>query len=311
MELFDIIELESQAATTAGGGPQGAGATTFAIHQDWSAATMNAFAPCDLLLVSMDSIQFHVHQGRLGAASTNSFNGKLPLPLIRSDDHGTGGHGLPVLNVPYIGVVLNITLYIMYNRVGRIENPNPLLSDLSSTVLALKEFGAPLEASLSESSLLFGLFSSMCDSGSPLDVYATAASHAPDLHHVAVYASQFLLTLDLYSITDDVADKMGAVYLRRLFMLHVGRVMEFKKLITGPPETHAPTSQCNADTLLQVWALATAYLTWAASPSVTNSAIDNVMASIVDRLGCRRCEVALRERFDLMKQTWSLVKATI
>lgn len=301
---------QAAAATTAEGGPQGAGTATPAVHPDWTAATMNIHAPCDLLLVSVDSLRFHVHQGRLGAASTNSFGDKLPMPLIRADEQGSSGHGLPVLNLPYIGAVLNILLYIVYNRVGRIRNPDPSLSDLSSTFLALKEYGAPLEASLSESSRLFGLFSSMCESGSPLDVYATAAFHAPDLHHVAVYASQFLLTLDLYSVTDELADKMGAVYLRRLFMLHVGRVDEFKKLIVGPPRAHTPTQQCNAGTLLQVWALATAYLTWAASPNVTATAIDNVLVSIIDRLNCHRCETSLRERFDMMKQKWSLVKVS-
>lgn len=285
------------------------------IHREWTAATTNTYAPSDLILVSMDSIRFHVHQGRLVAASINSFNGELPMPLVHPNDQDLMGggtsdiRGLPVLNLPYIGSVLNILLYIIYNRAGLIKNPTPSLSDLSSTVLALKKYGVPLETSLSESSHLFELFSAFCQH-SPLAVYTIAASHAPHLHHIAEYASQFLLSLDLYTITDEMADQMGAAYLRRLFMLHFGRIEEFKKLILGPPQAHAPTSQCNADYLLQVWALATAYLTWSAAPNVTRTTIDNVLSSVVDRLSCHRCETSLRERFETFKHRWSLVKVS-
>ncbi len=138
------------------------------IHREWTAATTNTYAPSDLILVSMDSIRFHVHQGRLVAASINSFNGELPMPLVHPNDQDLMGggtsdiRGLPVLNLPYIGSVLNILLYIIYNRAGLIKNPTPSLSDLSSTVLALKKYGVPLETSLSESSHLFELFSAFC-----------------------------------------------------------------------------------------------------------------------------------------------------
>ncbi len=301
------------------GAPEGANVVIPTIHHDWTAEATSTHARSDLILVSVDSIRFHVHQGRLVAASINSFSGKLPMPLVRADEQGSrpGGSGtpdsrvlrVPVLNLPYIGSVVNILLYVIYDRAGLIRNPSPTLSDLSSTVLALKEYGIPLETSLSETSHLYEVFSAFCQR-SPLSVYPTAASHASDMHHIAEHASQFFLSLDLGTITDEMADRMGAAYLRRLFMLHVGRVEEFKKLMIGPIPTHAPTPQCDAGPVRQGWALATAYLTSSAAPDVTSTAVDNVLSPVVGRLSCHRCEASLRERFETLKHRWSLVKVS-
>jgi len=86
------------------------------------------------------------------------------------------------------------------------------LSDLSSTIRALGDYGIPLETSLSESSMLFGLLSSHCQQ-SALDVYALATSHAPYLRPLAMHASSFLLSMEFSQISEQIAVTIGSVYL--------------------------------------------------------------------------------------------------
>lgn len=273
--------------------------------------------PADLILASVDSIRFHVHQDWLVAASINSFSGELSLPLRRDVaiiDTGisaTGDQGLPVLDLPYAGAVVNLLLCAVYNRTASdsTQHPNTSLADLSDVVPALKEYGIPLQTSFAAPSVLYALMSSYCPH-SALTVYAIAASHAPELHHLAEHASQFLLSFDLSTLTDEMASRMGAIYLRRLFMLHIDRAQAFRRLVLTPPNAHAPVARCDSGSLKQAWALATAYLTWSATPDVAETMIDAVLKAILDRAQCNACQVSLRQRFQDLKQSWALVKVS-
>ena len=68
--------------------------------------------------------------------------------------------------------------------------------------------------------------------------YALAASH--DLYSLAVPISSHLLSYPLHMLTDELAEKIGPVYLKRLFFLHLGRLDALRRLLLPPPHPHFP-----------------------------------------------------------------------
>ncbi len=186
--------------------------------------------PEDLVIMSSDSLQFYVHQNYLASISFNGFGGNIPLPPVCYEGL-TAPLNLPILYSQYSGAILKLILLAMYNTDVEATEPIATLAELSSSISALKAYGIPLQTYITTSSLIFTSFSSYCHQPShALTVYAIASSDCPGLHHLAVYASQFLLSLDLSSITDEMARQLDAVYLHKLFILHMNRVQEFKQL---------------------------------------------------------------------------------
>jgi hypothetical protein len=98
---------------------------------------------------------------------------------------------------------------------------------------------------------------------SALRVYALAAKHK--LHELARQASAHTLSLSMSLVTDELAQRMGSVYLKNLMLLHMARKEAFKSIILPPPEKHVPTQACPVEDqrkLHRAWALAAAYLAW-------------------------------------------------
>jgi hypothetical protein len=107
----------------------------------------------------------------------------------------------------------------------------------------------------------------------PLDVYTLAAGAALD--ELAVRASAHLLSLSLANVSDAHATAMGALYLKRLFFLHLGRADALKRLLLVPPADHLPTAACGRNERAQLqraWALASAYLAWESRPGTSSAA---------------------------------------
>lgn len=98
-------------------------------------------------------------------------------------------------------------------------------------------------------------------------MYTLAAQHG--LEQLAVAVSPFLLSFDLAALTDDFVGRMGAVYLRRLVFLHLGRSAALKRLLSPPLDYHTPDDACGAeehDALMNAWSVAIAPLAWDARP---------------------------------------------
>jgi len=294
------------------------------VHPNWKLGSCNFMGiPEDVTVVSLDLIQFHVHQTCLLAATSNLFNGFMPIAsgLLRQqldwEQDVEEVQGLAIINLPEVASVINVLLFAVYNRIpstSALDVSSTSLSDMRLVIVALKTYGIPIQTSVSETSLIFATFGSYCPIAA-LQVYTIAASNAPDLHALAVYASQFLLSLDLSTISDEVAVEMGPSYLRRLFVLHMERVHVLKRLVVVLPRPHRSSPHCD-DTdgvaLKEAWAYATAYLLWSGpSPSTSNSAIDNAMASIKDKVACDDCKESLRHHCLSLKRQWSLVEKTI
>ncbi|KAJ3546166.1 hypothetical protein NMY22_g2162 [Coprinellus aureogranulatus] len=124
-------------------------------------------------------------------------------------------------------------------------------------------------------------------------------------------ASSHLLGFPLFSLTDEMAERIGPVYLKRLFFLHFGRSDALKRVLLPPPQPHPPTHNCDFNEqkkLTRAWALASAYLAWEARPDLSTSTMESALRPLADHLTCEQCQAALRERIKNLVVQWSVVK---
>jgi hypothetical protein len=215
--------------------------------------------PTDLIIISSDSVFFYVHTHKLLAASTNGFNSLLPLKEL--DRHEGAGNILP-LHID--SVVFNILLHTIYNMSAVHYAPSP--EAVIAVVESLEKHGLSVRTYLAPASPLSTLFLGTAPQA-PIEFYAFAGAY--DLNHLAIPISSFLLSYSLASLSDELAVKMGPLYLKRLFFLHLGRVEALKRLLLPPPQPHGHTSNCDfteQKKLSRAWALASAYLAWDVRP---------------------------------------------
>ncbi|KAJ8489891.1 hypothetical protein ONZ45_g13397 [Pleurotus djamor] len=222
-----------------------------------------------LILLSSDSVQFHVHHHVLQAASDNGFRG-----LLGNSGHGTSLQALHRISAPTIAIkpvpmnsaTLNVVLHTAY---GTPTIHTPSLDTLIDAVDLLPKYGISPETcifSSSESSPyaspLYNLLLSMARTH-PLPMYALAAHHS--LEDLAVASSKHLLSTPLHSISDQAAIRMGPIYLKRLSFLQLGRAAAFKDLVAAPPNPHSPTPLCGDAEQFRLrrgWTLAAGSLLW-------------------------------------------------
>lgn len=201
-----------------------------------------------------------MHQ--LLGASDNRFNSLLPAKTSRgNDDIG------PMISVSEDSTVLNVVLHTIYNM--SCNHYSPTVDTLISSVDALHKYGVSLPKCISPSTPLFHQILSIAPVA-PMETYTLAAHY--DLYDLAVRISSHLLAFPLPNLTDEHAVRMGPIYLKRLFFLHLGRIDALKRLLLPPPHPHAPTPACDfieQKKLTRAWALASAYLAWDARPGAS------------------------------------------
>jgi hypothetical protein len=276
--------------------------------------------PTDLIIISSDSVFFYVHTNKLLAASTNEFNSHLPLKEL---DRPEGAGNILPLHID--SVVLNILLHTIYNMPA--VHYAPLPEAVITAVESLEKFGLSVQTYLAPATPFSMLFLGTAPRA-PIEFYACAGAY--DLNHLAIPISSFLLSFPLASLTDVLAVKMGPLYLKRLFFLHLGRVEALKRLLLPPPQPHVPTTNCDVTEqkkLTRAWALASAYLAWDVRPGeslnsphrrkllliqhtidLSTPAIEIALRPLGDYLGCDQCNQLLRERINNLVALWSIVK---
>ncbi len=214
--------------------------------------------PPDIVLLSSDNVFFYVHTHILLAASENGFRGRVTAPTTSTKDADS------IASIPDNSTVLNIVLHIAYEM--SCTHYSPPFPALISAVNRLPVYGISPKLRIVPSTPIFSLLLSHAPLF-PIELYAIAASH--DLYDLAVSTSSHLLSFSLATITDEMAEKIGPVYLKRLFFLHFGRSDALKRVLLPPPNPHAPTTLCDLaeqKKLTRAWALASAYLAWDARP---------------------------------------------
>lgn len=97
----------------------------------------------------------------------------------------------------------------------------PSLDDLTTTLNTMPKYGLDVACYVAPGTELAELLL-MYAALRPMDVYALANSHR--LTDLAQKASSHLLSFPLANVTDEMAERTGAVALKKLFFLHLGRI---------------------------------------------------------------------------------------
>lgn len=238
-------------------------------------------SPPDIVVLSSDTVFFYVHSGILSRESSNRLNSLLPSPE-ESTTQGKDSVG-SVIPVPEHSTGINVVLHAMYGM--SCQHYSPSNTTLFAGVDALAKYGANLQKLVAPGTPLFQHLLGQSPI-SPVEFYATAGRHK--LWDLAVAISPHMLSFPLSDLDDAMVERMGSVYLKRLFFLHLGRVDALKRLLLPPPESHPATQDCDfmeQKKLTRAWALASAYLAWDARPGM--SPVLPVKASISLSDPCR------------------------
>jgi len=260
------------------------------------------FAPA-LILVSQDEVFFYVHHHQILAASDNGFAMLLPF------EFALDSHPPIVVMIPEPADVLNIILHTVYGLSAMEYKPS--FETISTTLDALPRYGLGLKRYVGAGTPLYDLVAA-CASLRPIDTYALAAAH--DLLDVAIIASAHLLSFRLSTLTDDLATRIGSVYLKQLFFLHFGRIEALKHLLLNPPSAHSETPECSAAQqrgLTRAWALAAAHIMWEAGPNFSTHLLQASLQPLQRELTCPKCKLVLRDRIARLVIGWASVKRTI
>ncbi|KDR71843.1 hypothetical protein GALMADRAFT_253618, partial [Galerina marginata CBS 339.88] len=283
-------------------------AETLSIDKDDTVAISTVFHPGadpvpDTLFLSADGVVFYVHAQTILNSCLTSFEPCLPVPL--SDQQCRN----KIIQLDASSVELNVIMHTLYGTSPAAHSPD--IETLVRAVDRMPTYGLPPKSLIRPSTPLYDLLLAHGPLR-PLEVYAVAAFHG--LTPLATTVSSHLLSYDLSSISDEMAERIGAVYLKKLLLLHVGRFASLKRILLAPPHPHPPTKRCGFDDqkkLTRAWALVSAYLAWDARPDVSSRTMQNALNPLVEHLKCEMCHQALRDRIKDVLAQWASVKCTI
>lgn len=144
----------------------------------------------------------------------------------------------------------------------------------------------------------------------PIRAYAIAASYG--IESICVQASRHTLSTSLDMISEADALEMGAIYLRRLFFLHVGRRDALQRVISPPPKHHRATSTCTAAAQAsrsQVWTVtASDIVTRRQAHGMSPEELVQAYTPLFRETACQLCIDALRVRMADIIPAWLAIK---
>ncbi|KAI0033087.1 hypothetical protein K488DRAFT_70141 [Vararia minispora EC-137] len=216
------------------------------------AGHMNNGSP-DLTIRTSDGVLFYVHAHIFLSISTNNFNS-----LLLSIAMGA------TLTIPESSSVANVLIHAIYGL--SCAHFRPPIQDIIAAVDVMTIYGLSVASLLATGTPTFSLILSLAPSHA-LECYILAARNA--LEDLAVAVSPYTLRMKLSDLTDATAMRMGPIYLRRLFFLHIGRVEALKRILHGPPGSHPTTESCDdweQQSLKNAWTLAIGALVWEPDP---------------------------------------------
>jgi len=250
----------------------------------------------DFVLVSDDSVLFQVSSSLLLEASVNRFGSLIPSSKVQC------------VGLPDTASVLNILLHSLYN-ISFQDSPS-----LEASIAAANRFpfyGISPRAYIVPLKPLYKIFLSYAPIF-PLDVYALAASL--DLYDLAAAASSYLLSFSIATISDEMAERIGSVYLNRLVHLHAARMQALKALVLAQPHPHPESISCSfaeQRKLIHAWTMVAAPLAWEATPDLSSKVIESNFGALENQLSCTECKKRLREHIRHIVVQWTLMRRTI
>ncbi|TEB22888.1 hypothetical protein FA13DRAFT_1740550 [Coprinellus micaceus] len=211
--------------------------------------------------------------------------------------------------VPESAAVLNIIIHTIYN--SPCAQNSPKFEELIEAVDKMPLYGLTPNTIILPKSPMHDL---LLAHGAlrPLDIYALAAYH--NIPSLAEKVSSHLLGFSLSNINDEMACRIGAPYLRRLFLLHTNRLEELKRILPKPPYIHPATEDCSFESqakLARAWAMGATHLAWEMRPDLSIHTIKSVLESLKDKLKCTDCQAMLEKRIHEVLTRWAAVKCTI
>lgn len=214
---------------------------------------------------------------------------------------------IPTISVIEDSEVFNIILHLVYDMpCGRY---GPTIEVISSTLDALPKYGLPIPDPSNE---IWTVLLRQVEVD-PLRVYSVGAAHAIDT--VCTQSSEHTLSTHLSNVTEANAMAMGAIYLRRLFFLHLGRMEALKRIAGSPPEIHPPTPACSEATqraIQKAWKAALADLLLVEMPqAIPVSSIISAFGPVANSTQCLACKEKVQDRIASVVEEWGNVKRII
>ncbi|KAF7980663.1 hypothetical protein HWV62_37081 [Athelia sp. TMB] len=211
----------------------------------------------DVIIVTSDYVCFHLHSDTLLATTNNHFN-----HILVNFTPADGGEflGTPMFTVCETSTVFTVVVCAIYDL--PFADYSPSFETLDEGVAALQTYGVIVRDIVIPNTPLFEILLTHAGDHA-IELYTLAAHY--DMHDLAVAASSHLLAFTLSSLTDDAATRIGGVYLKRLFFMHLGRAEALRRSLLPPPYPHEPTAKCDRSaqaTLTRAWSLAASSLAW-------------------------------------------------
>ncbi|CAL1707899.1 unnamed protein product [Somion occarium] len=255
----------------------------------------------DLIIRSSDRVFFHVHRDHLIRASTNSFN-----YLVSTSDSASAPGSAPVVPLPETSDVINVVFHVIYKQ--SCSQYNPSLAVLIASIMTLKKYGISLGEHINPTAPLFPILLTQAPMHA-IELYMVAAEN--DLRDLAVAVSPHLLSFHLPTVNDEMAARMGPIYLKKLFFLHINRTHILQELMLTPPVSHPPTFDCGIDQqqrTTRAWALSCASLAWDARPDLSPTRMQNVLGTMESQLTCELCRASVDARIQQLMSEWALAQ---
>ncbi|KZP23315.1 hypothetical protein FIBSPDRAFT_701262, partial [Athelia psychrophila] len=267
--------------------------------------------PSDIVFITSDCANFHAHSQTILNGSHNTFNhillGPSPRGVDKTKSTGSGYFGSkPIFSVPETSMVFNAIIHAIY-RVSCTHHHIPF-DVLVEAVGTLQKYGIKVADVLTPPSSLCDMLLSYAPARA-FDVYTLASQH--NLHGLAVAASAHLCAFPLYDPTDEMAQRVSAVYLKKLFFLHLGRIEALKGLVFPPSHPHDSVPGCSPEkreAVSRAWSLAAINLTMDANVDLKESGIRTAFRPLAYDLTCDLCRITIAARIDVLNWRWSTVK---
>jgi len=228
----------------------------------------------DLVLLSSDQVYFFVHSAILLKHSGNDFAGLLEDDKVYLHENSE---------------VLNLVLHALYNLDPSMFRPT--VASMAAALRSLQNYDVSLDSLLTPSHpmsitiLHLGI-------QSPLETFAMVAAFR--LEHLAIEVSKNLVSVPLHQLTDDLVERMGPSYLRRLVFLHLGRIDRLKQLLMQPHSPHPVTKDCyesDQRRLQNQWKALAVALGWDARADMSPQRIHNTLTTLSLKTSCNQCQL--------------------
>ncbi|KAG8905425.1 hypothetical protein FRB99_008971 [Tulasnella sp. 403] len=272
----------------------------------------------DIIFHTRDLVFFYCHKSILASRSTNNFGHAFSSPHVSGaaspvgTPNSPGAHQstwtpLDMIVISEAAEIFNIILLITYRL--PCSRYAPSLEVITQALTSLHKYGC---SPPHDDADLWSVLMERAPAA-PMRVYALCALCANET--MCRRASSYTLTVSLDTATEADALMMGAVYYRRLALLHQARRDALRDIITEPPAQHPPTDTCTTEdqtAMVKQWKTAIAdTLSQNHLQNLQPDALTGNFWSVAAETTCTSCRDAIRDRIATVLHDWVTVKATI